>query len=214
MEVAVSSVSHPVFARIYQRVSVKMDEAGVAGHRATVAAGLSGRVIEVGAGNGRMFGHYPPAVTEVLAVEPEPRLRAAAGVAARSAPVPIRVVDGLAEALPAADGEFDAAVSAMVLCTVADPAAALAEIRRVLRPGGELRFFEHVAAEEPGGLRRLQRLLDATIWPPLSGGCHIARDTAAAITAAGFTITDLRRFRFPSEGASGPASPHIIGRAS
>ena len=188
-----------------------MDEHGVAEHRRAAVAGLSGRVIEVGAGNGRMFTHYPATVTEVVAVEPEVHLRAAA---ARVAPARVTVVDGLAEDLPGRDGEFDAAVTALVLCSVPSQDAALAEIRRVLRPGGELRFFEHVAAPAPGALRRVQRIVDATLWPPLMGGCHTGRDTAAAIARAGFTITAISRFTFPAAGPVGPAGPHILGRAA
>ncbi|MET7752846.1 class I SAM-dependent methyltransferase [Micromonospora sp. NPDC005367] len=207
-----ASRSHPVFARAYERLSVLMDRAGAAEDREALVAGLSGRVIEVGAGNGRMFAHYPPQVSGVLAVEPEPRLRAAAVAAAQAAPVPVTVVDGLAEALPGKDDEFDAAVVALVLCTVPDQTVALTELRRVLRPGGELRIYEHVAAET-SGLRRMQRLADATVWPTLFGGCHTGRDTAAAVTAAGFAIDELHRFKFPATGPSSPAAPHILGRA-
>jgi ubiquinone/menaquinone biosynthesis C-methylase UbiE len=205
---------HPIFARVYEKLSVQMDRAGAAEHRRALAAGLHGRVIEIGAGNGLMFAHYPPTVTEVLAVEPEPRLRATAQAAARSAPVPIYVVDALAEALPASDGEFDAAVTALVLCTVPDQQTALAEIRRVLRPGGELRFLEHVRAEQTGALRRAQKIADATVWPLLLGGCRTSRDTVAAITAAGFTVGHLDRFAFPPNGPTGPASPHVLGAAT
>ncbi|MGQ5259839.1 methyltransferase domain-containing protein [Micromonospora sp. ZYX-F-536] len=213
LEVGMAAVSHPVFARVYERLSVAMDRAGTAEYRRDLVAGLSGRVIEIGAGNGRMFPHYPPAVTEVVAVEPERRLRAAALRAASTAPVPVTVVDGLAEALPAGDGEFDAAVAALVLCTVPDQASALAEIGRVLRPGGQLRFFEHVAVEEPGRLQQAQRLLDATLWPKLFAGCHTGRDTAAAISSAGFVIEDVHRFRFPA-GSNSPSSPCVLGRAT
>jgi len=206
--------SHPVFARVYERLSVLMDRAGAAEHRRVLAAGLSGRVIEVGAGNGRMFAHYPPEVTDVVAVEPEPRLRATATSAARHAPVPVTVVDGVAERLPGEDGEFDAAVVALMLCSVADQAAALAEIRRVLRPGGQLRFLEHVAADQAGRLRRVQKVADATLWPRLFAGCHTGRDTAAAISSAGFVIDELHRFRFPPTGPAGPATPHIRGSAT
>ncbi|MFC0003730.1 class I SAM-dependent methyltransferase [Micromonospora siamensis] len=206
-------VSHPIFARLYERASVSLDQAGVAEHRRRLVAGLRGRVVEVGAGNGRMFPHYPSAVTDVLAVEPEPRLRAAATTAAATAPVPVTVVDGVADALPLADGAVDAVVTALVLCTVPDQAAALREAYRVLRPGGELRFYEHVRAESPGGLRRVQRVVDATLWPLFCGGCHTARDTVSAITAAGFEITELDRFRFPPGSALTPASPHVLGTA-
>ncbi|MGC4834134.1 methyltransferase domain-containing protein [Micromonospora vinacea] len=207
-----ATVSHPVFARVYERLSVAMDRAGTAAFRRDLVAGLSGRVIEIGAGNGRMFSHYPPGVTQVVAVEPERRLRAAAERAAADAPVPVTVVDGLADALPAGDGEFDAAVAALVLCTVPDQPSALAEISRVLRPGGEVRFFEHVAAEETTGLHRAQRIVDATLWPRLFAGCHTGRDTVAAITAAGFEVEEQRRFRFPATSNS-PSSPCVLGRA-
>ena len=123
-------VRHPVFARCYARVGHLM-EAEVADHRSKLLAGLTGRVIEVGAGNGLNFPHYPATVTEVLAVEPEPHLRRLALAAARQAPVPIRVVDGTAEALPVPDGAVDVVVASLVLCTVADLHRALAEIGRM-----------------------------------------------------------------------------------
>lgn len=209
-----TETSHPLFARVYQRMAPAMDRAGAAEHRKALTAGLRGRVIEIGAGSGLMFPHYPREVTAVLAVEPEPRLRAAATAAARSAPVPIDVVAGVAEDLPARDGEFDAAVSALVLCSVRDQALALAEIRRVLRQGGQLRFYEHVVDAGSGGLHRVQKVVDATVWPRMLGGCHTSRDTLAAITAAGFVLDDVRRFRFPESRVPSPAAPHVRGRAT
>src|SRR4051794_7422805 len=113
-----------------------MDELGVAAHRRELLDGLEGRVVEIGAGTGASFRHYPLGVSEVVAVEPEPYLHALATQAARGAAVPVRVVDATAEALPLDDGSCDAAVASLVLCSVADPAVALAELRRVLRPGG------------------------------------------------------------------------------
>ncbi len=204
-------MAHPVFARLYARVRPRLDEQGVGEHRRRLLDGLAGQVVEVGAGDGGNFAHYPSGVTGVVAVEPEPYLRAKAEHSAMIAPVRVEVVNGTAERLPLADGSVDAVVMSLVLCSVPDQAVALAEAFRVLRPGGELRFYEHVAAES-GRLNGVQKVLDATIYPPLAGGCHLHRDTAAAITAAGFTITTLDRFNFPPTGPN-PAAPHILGRA-
>lgn len=206
------AISHPIFARVFARASVAMDRAGAAAHRRRLVTGLRGRVVEVGAGNGRNLPHYPPTVTGVLAVEPEPRFRALVRAAAPDARVPVTVAAGLAEALPVADASADAVVLSLVLCSVPDQAVALREARRVLRPGGQLRFYEHVVAETPG-LRRAQRVADATLWPLCCAGCHTARDTVAAIQAAGFTVVELDRFRFPPSEMPGPASPHVLGTA-
>lgn len=201
---------HPVFARLYPAMSGAMERGGMADRRRALLAGLSGTVVEVGAGDGRNFAHYPDAVTSVLAVEPEPHLRRRAEEAAERASVPIQVCDGLADRLPASTGSVDAVVVSLVLCSVPDQAAALGEVHRVLTSRGELRFLEHVRADGPG-LARVQRFLDATVWPHLAGGCHTGRDTIAAIQAAGFTIHDLERFLFPQ--ARTPSSFHALGRA-
>ena len=181
-------------------------------HRHRLLTGLTGRVVEVGAGNGLNFAHYPTSVTHVLAVEPEPHLRGLAERAAARADVPVEVIDGDASRLPLADASIDAAVTSLVLCSVTDLAQALAEIRRVLRPGGELRFFEHVGADTPW-LARIQHSLDATVWPRIAGGCHTGRDTTGAIEAAGFSIDKLERFRLPDVRMPLPTSPHVLGTA-
>lgn len=212
MSTSTTRVRHPIFARIFVRTSKTMEREGAADHRRRMLAGLAGRVIEVGAGSGLNFAHYPPGVTEVLAVEPEPYLREEARRSAARAPVQVTIVDGVAERLPAGDGEFDAAIASLVLCSVADQQAVLTEMRRVIRPGAELRFYEHVQADK-AGMRRVQRVLDATVWPRILGGCHSGRDTVAAIEAAGFELRDLERFRFPESRLPNPTSAHVVGIA-
>jgi ubiquinone/menaquinone biosynthesis C-methylase UbiE len=168
-------------------------------------------VVEVGAGSGANFQHYPTSVSEVIAVEPERYLRERAESAAARAPVQVAVAHGDSDRLPGEAESFDAGVVALVLCTVPDQQRALAELYRVIRPGGELRFYEHVVSESAWEAR-FQRLADATFWPRLAGGCHLARDTGTVIEQAGFQIETFERFRF-SPAAFLPADPHILGVA-
>jgi ubiquinone/menaquinone biosynthesis C-methylase UbiE len=207
-----AEVRNPLFARLYTLLSRGAESAGAAEHRDRNLAGLRGRVVEIGAGNGLNFDHYPAEVDEVVAVEPEPYLRAKAVEAAAGAPVRVTVVDGTADRLPAGDGEFDAAVASLVLCTVPDPARALAEAHRVLQPGGELRFYEHVRARDPRRARWQDRLAKR-IWPACGGGCHPNRDTEAAIVAAGFAIERADRFEWKPGPGMGLIAPHVIGLA-
>jgi ubiquinone/menaquinone biosynthesis C-methylase UbiE len=202
---------HPVFSRIYPRIARAAEKGGAGEHRQALLAGLRGRVIEVGAGHGLNFAYYPSDVSEVVAVEPEPHLRELARQAAERTPVRIEVTDGSAEALPAGDGEFDAAVTSLVLCSVPDQDAALREIFRVVRADGKLCFYEHVVALK-ARMARAQRLLDATIYPFLAGGCHCARDTGAAIEHAGFEVESQERIAFKLSRLV-PAIPHILGAA-
>ncbi len=201
---------HPIFARVFDRLSRPM-ERELGRHRERLLAGLSGRVLEVGAGNGMNFAHYPSTVGEVVALEPEPYLRGKALAAAARAPIPVRVLDGVATPLPFGPSSFDAAVVSLVLCTVPDPPRALTELRRVIKQDGELRFLEHVRA--PGGPKaRVQALLDRTgIWPLLGGGCHCSRETAATIAAAGFQIDELETLVL--NPAWDITNPHVRGVA-
>ena len=180
--------------------------------RRRLLAGLRGRVLEVGSGDGRSFEHYPDTVTQLLAVEPDPTARAAATERARTAPFTIETVDGVADALPAADRSFDAAVVMGVLCSVPDPAAALMEVRRVLVPGGELRFWEHVRSRNVL-FRGAQRAVDALFWTSALGGCRTTRDTEAAIRAAGFEPVELVRGFHSSSLATITSAPYVLGVA-
>jgi SAM-dependent methyltransferase len=201
-----------LFARYLERREARRPDPGAIELRRRLLAGLRGRVVDVGAGDGRSFEHYPPTVSGVLAVEPDPTARTKAAERARSAAVPIDVVDGVAESLPAADGAYDAAVVMGLLCSVPDPAAALGELRRVLIPGGELRFWEHVRSEQVL-FRGLQRAVDALFWTSALGGCETTRDTEAAIRDAGFRLISLDQGFHSSSVLTITSAPHILGVA-
>ena len=203
--------ANPKFAQSYLRVSAKAEERGVREHRRALLDGLAGVVCEVGAGQGLNFAHYPSTVTRVLAVEPEPTLRRHALDAAARAPIPVEVFDGAADALPLDDATCDAVVTSLVLCTVPDLADALAEVRRVLKPGGELRFYEHVRSAHR--LVAVAEDLVTPLWSRFAGGCHPNRDSVAAIAAAGFNVPSVDRFGFsPQRGV--PRTAHVLGRAT
>lgn len=201
---------HPLFARFFDRFSRAM-EGDLGPVRDRLLKDLSGRVLELGAGNGINFSHYPATVQEVLAIEPEPYLRERAEQAAAEAAVPVRVQPGLAGQLEVDPQSFDAAVCSLVLCSVPDQEAALSDLHRALKPGGELRFLEHVRGA--GAMKvRVQRAFDRSgIWPAMAGGCHCSRDTVGALRAAGFEVEQVRSINL------GPAwlatNPHVVGVA-
>jgi ubiquinone/menaquinone biosynthesis C-methylase UbiE len=207
-----TDIARPRFARMYLRSAASAEERGATGHRRRVLEGLRGTVVEIGAGHGLNFSLYPAEVSEVVAIEPEPTLRSHAETAAESATVPIRVLAGVADGLPLEDESADAVVASLVLCSVPDQQRALAEIRRVLRPDGELRFYEHVIPHcQPK--RLLMQVIDRSgLWPALAGGCHPARDTTEAIMRAGFDIEEIERFGFSAQRFQ-PLIPHILGVA-
>jgi ubiquinone/menaquinone biosynthesis C-methylase UbiE len=205
-------MNRPLFARIQARAAAIEEDRGGAVLRRRLLEGLSGRVVEVGAGSGVSFAYYPTTVRELVAIEPEPNLREMALEAARAAPIPVRVVDGTAENIPLEDVSVDAAVVAGVLCSVRDPEAALREVARVLAPRGELRFYEHVRARN-ARLERLQHFVDETFWPRLFGGCHTSRDPEPALVASGFVIDARERFSFRPTVLAIPVAPRVLGRA-
>jgi SAM-dependent methyltransferase len=209
---ATTDLERPRFARMYVRAAENAEQRGATEHRKRLLGGLSGTVVEVGAGHGLNFPHYPAAVTEVIAIEPEPTLRARAAGAAANVPVPVRVLGGVADALPLEAASVEAAVASLVLCSVPDQMRALAELRRVLRPGGELRFYEHVIPNCRPRRLLLQAADHSGLWPRIAGGCHPARDTGAAIRRAGFEVESSERLMFAAARFE-PAIPYILGIA-
>jgi SAM-dependent methyltransferase len=207
-----ATVRRPLFAKVlYPRFRRAAEEHGEHRYRQRLLAGLSGRVLELGCGDGAHFRLYPDTVTDLVGIEPEENLLRRAEAAAAEARCPVRIVPGFAEALPAADGEFDAAVAALVLCSVDDQQTALAELMRVIRPGGELRFFEHVRAG--ARLHAAAQVAVQPVWAQLGGGCHIARDTEHALRDAGFAIETIERFEFAPGFLQKLGGPHILGVA-
>jgi len=183
-----------LFARLYDRVVAPMEEACLRSWRADLLAGLTGTVVEVGAGTGANLAHYPTSVERLVVTEPEPAMLAQLRTRLDqvAAGVRVEVQRASSSSLPLGDGEADAVVTTLVLCSVPDQASTLAEMRRVLRPGGRLVFLEHVAADGRPSRLRWQERLDH-VWPHVCGGCHLTRRTETAIESAGFTVTDITR---------------------
>jgi len=205
------TVSHPLCARLYVKQAEAAESSGLADQRRRMLDGLAGRVVEIGAGNGMNFHHYPAQVTSVEAFEPDPYLRRFATDAADEAAVPIHVGDAPAEDVPLEGSSVDAAVASLVLCSVKDLDRAIAELHRVVKPGGELRFNEHVRSDHPFK-GALQRVADTTVWPTLSGGCHLGRETGVALEDGGFKIEHVERFGFRVGGLD-PPKRHLLGVA-
>jgi protein-L-isoaspartate O-methyltransferase len=204
-----STVDNPFFARLWTFLS-RHETEEIQRLRRENLAGLSGRVLEVGAGTGTNFDFYPSTVSEVVAVEPERRLAELARRAAESAPVPVTVTTDTVEEFTAGE-PFDAVVCSLVLCSIDDPDSVLRQLLSLLRPGGELRYLEHVASSGPRA--RLQKFADATVWPRLLGNCHTHRHTEESIVGAGFQVSGARReWTFPA-WVPLPVAEFAIGRA-
>ena len=206
-----NTVDNPFFARLWTVMSAHETDA-IRRLRRENLAGLSGRVLEVGAGTGTNFEFYPDTVTEVLAVEPERRLAEHARHAAAAARVPVTVRADTVEQFMAAGHEpFDAVVCSLVLCSIDDSDTVLRQLHSLLRPDGELRYLEHIASA--GGRARLQKIADATVWPRLFGNCHTHRHTEESIVGAGFDVAGARREWTMPRWLPLPVAEFAIGRA-
>lgn len=198
-------------AAVYDRMLAPTEAAGLADWRRELLGELEGDILEVGSGTGLNLRHYDPArVAHLTLTEPDPHMRAHLESAATTLGIAHDVRDCAAESLPFADASFDVAVCTLVLCSVDSPSRTLAELRRVLRPGGRLVFLEHVASDDPN-LYRWQRRLEP-IWRRLAGNCHVTRHSGVAIVDSGFVLDQLVPARMPK--ALGLVRPTVRGWAT
>ena len=191
---------HRWFAAMYDRISRGGENAHMRHLREELLSGVTGDVLEIGAGTGANFEYYDDAA-RVIALEPDPHMLKRAEAKLRPN---IKLRQAPAESLPFDDASFDAVVSTLVLCTVTNPPCALAEIRRVLRPGGKLIFIEHIRADGLAG--SVQRLIRRP-WRYFSVGCNVDRATGDTLRDASFALTTLKRTKFM------PIMPVIYGIA-
>ena len=206
--------SHPIFAALYDALFAGLEKGGLAEKRSRLLARASGATLELGAGTGHNLDHYPQGLERLVLTEPDPhmakRLREHVERARPGGTANVEVVEAGAEALPFGDGEFDTVTATLVLCTVPDPRAALSEVARVLKPGGQLLFMEHVRADSPRRARWQDRL--NPVQNALFGGCNLNRATADTIEFSPLRLEELRRDRMPRIG--GPlVEPMIVGTA-
>lgn len=197
-------------ALLYDPVLGIIERRGMSRWRAELLSAARGRVLEIGAGTGLNLPHYPEAVDEIVLVEPDHHMRSVLERRAKRSRHRVTVIDGAAGALPFGDHEFDTVVMTLLLCTVPDVAAALAEVRRVLDPGGVFLFLEHVGGEEGSRRLRWQRRLEPA-WSLVAGNCHLSRHTVEAITSAGFRLEWIHAEDLPGPLRIG--SPVVRGSA-
>lgn len=177
------------------------------GQKRRLFSGLSGRVLEIGPGTGANLKYYPGEVS-LIGLEPSPYMQQYLNNEAKEFRMNMEVLTGTAEQIPLSAESVDAVVSTLVLCSVDDMSASLAEIRRVLKPGGIFLFMEHVAAPEASWLRTVQRSIKP-VWKRMADGCHPDRETWKAVENAGFSQVEVEHFRLPLA----VVGPHIMGRA-
>lgn len=198
-----------LFATLYDRTLAATEEAGLAERRERLVAGAHGRVLEIGAGTGLNLDHYPSDLERLVLSEPSAAMASRLRSRVAEGATPAEVVVAPADELPFDDASFDAVVATLVLCTVDDPAATLAELRRVLRPGGELLLIEHVRSDDPGRAKWQDRLL--VPWRIFGNGCRCNRETQTLVEQAGFSFSELEHGKMRK--APPIVRPLIQGRA-
>jgi ubiquinone/menaquinone biosynthesis C-methylase UbiE len=198
-----------VFARVYGVLCGLAERGELGERRRALLSRAEGTVIEVGAGTGENFKHYGASVRRVLATDPDPTMLRQARKRAAGSTVPVLLGAAAGERLPFRDASADTAVVTLVLCSVDDQAAVVAELRRVLRPGGKLLFLEHVRATDAALARWQDRL--AGPWSRMAGGCRPNRRTRAALEAAGFELVEIEAFDLRPDVPL--VRPHIQGAA-
>jgi SAM-dependent methyltransferase len=200
-----------LFAAAYDRILAGPERAGLGAARERLLASARGRTVEIGAGTGVNLAHLPPSLASLLLVEPSApmreRLARRVDACRTRLPMDTRIADGAADRIPAESGSLDTVISTLVLCSVPDPDAAVAELRRVLAPGGRLLLIEHVAGH--GRTERLQRAIDP-VWRHVGRGCRLVRPTRAILERGGFDTTSVADWRLPGGGVTGPA---LLGTA-
>ena len=204
------AVYGPFFARGYDFFFQRSEDGGLRDLRRGALAEAHGRTLEVGAGTGLNLEHYPEAVTELVLSEPSPHMAGRLRKKAENAARPVEVVEAGGESLPFPDDSFDTVALTLVLCTVPDVPAALREISRVLKPGGQFLFLEHVRAPDPGLAKWQDRLHGP--WVLFGDGCHCNRDTHAALEASPLRIERAERGRLPKMPPL--VQPYLRGRGA
>jgi ubiquinone/menaquinone biosynthesis C-methylase UbiE len=197
------------FSAVYDRAMQGAEDAGMREMRRELLAEASGRTIELGAGTGLNLELYPDSVSELTLLEPDPHMTRQLRARVASSDREATIAETGAERLPFPDGSFDTAVATLVFCTIPDPHAAIAELGRVLKPGGKLLFIEHVRSDDPG-LARWQDRLERP-WRFLGDGCHCNRDTVATISSSGLALERVEHDRLPK--APPLVRPMVRGRA-
>lgn len=197
-------------ARYYDAMMFNAERRCLGLWRSDLLSGLTGRVLEIGAGTGANIHHYPDTVDELVFTEPDRHMRSRLEAKLKEFAVPHHAFDAAAEKLPFDNESFDAAVVTLVLCSVMNPERCLAELKRVLKPGGVIAIIEHVVAPDPGRTQLFQKRLEP-LWKRCAGNCHLTRDTLAAFRTAGFNVSSIQRDTM--QGAPKFASPVIRGIA-